>query len=240
MLIDQLQNEIRGFCEQNADQALVTKYQRYFVEGYDAFGVDGKLMEQQRAAWLAQYRAQLGLAGFLDLGDRLVATGKYEEASFALGFARAFEKEFAPHTLERLGNWLERGIGNWAHTDSFSLDLLALFITRRIVPLQAISTWRQSPSRWKRRSVPVSLIKTLKMDFDIVELLQFLAPLMNDPEKVVQQGLGWFLREAWKQYPAGVEAYLLEWKETCGRIVVQYATEKMTLEQKARFKRAKR
>lgn len=240
MLIDELQAHIRAFCEQNADPALVAKYQRYFVEGYDAFGVDGKKMEQQRAVWLEHYRNQLGLAGFLDLGDRLVATGKYEEASFALGFAGAFSKEFTAQTLARLGNWLDHGICNWAHTDGFSLDLLAPFITRCIVPLEAIADWRTSPSRWKRRSVPVSLTKTLKGDFSIGALLNFIAPLMNDPEKVVQQGLGWFLREAWKRHPAEIEAFLLEWKDTCGRIVVQYATEKMSVEQKARFKRARR
>ena len=110
MLIDELQAHIRAFCEQNADPALVAKYQRYFVEGYDAFGVDGKKMEQQRAVWLEHYRNQLGLAGFLDLGDRLVATGKYEEASFALGFAGAeqelvnYEVSPKPREVGRLAN----------------------------------------------------------------------------------------------------------------------------------------
>jgi len=64
--------------------------------------------------------------------------------------------------------------------------------------------------------------------------------MMMQPEKVVHQGLGWFLREAWKVYPQPVEAFLLQWKETSPRLIFQYATEKMTPEEKARFKRTKK
>ncbi|MBM3746002.1 MAG: DNA alkylation repair protein, partial [Acidobacteria bacterium] len=70
-------------------------------------------------------------------------------------------------------------------------------------------------------------------------LLEFLRPLMRDAEKVVQQGLGWFLREAWKKQPEPVEAFLLEFKDTAPRIIFQYATEKMTAARKERFRRAK-
>ncbi len=49
--------------------------------------------------------------------------------------------------------------------------------------------------------MPVTLIKALKLDYTIPELLAFIDPLMGDGEKVVHQGLGWFLREAWKRDP---------------------------------------
>ena len=62
---------------------------------------------------------------------------------------------------------------------------------------------------------------------------------MLDPERVVQQGLGWFLREAWKKTPAPVEAYLTGWKDTAPRLIFQYATEKMSAADRARFRRAK-
>jgi 3-methyladenine DNA glycosylase AlkD len=58
-------------------------------------------------------------------------------------------------------------------------------------------------------------------------------------DKFVQKGLGWFLREAWKKYPEKTESYLLKWKDTCGRIIIQYATEKMDKEYRTRFKRTK-
>jgi 3-methyladenine DNA glycosylase AlkD len=62
---------------------------------------------------------------------------------------------------------------------------------------------------------------------------------MLDPDRVVHLGVGWFLREAWKVNPEPVEAFLLEWKDRAPRLIYQYATEKMTAAQKARFKKGK-
>lgn len=239
MKIDIVEKEIKEFCEKNMDAAVVKKYSRYFVEGYDAYGVAGKLLEAEHALLIKKYRAELGLAGFLDLGDRLVRTGKYEEASFAALFAEDFNEEYTAATFERLGNWLDKGVCNWAHADMMAGGIFSFFLMKKIVPYTALSAWRTAESKWKRRVVPVSLIKILKDIENIQELLDFLSPMMMMPEKVVHQGLGWFLREAWKLYPQPVEAYLLHWKDSAPRLIFQYATEKMTAEQKARFRRSK-
>ena len=42
--------------------------------------------------------------------------------------------------------------------------------------------------------------------------------MMLDEERVVHQGLGWFLREAWKRDPEGVEPFLLEFKDSAARL----------------------
>jgi len=63
---------------------------------------------------------------------------------------------------------------------------------------------------------------------------------MSDTERVVHQGLGWFLREAWKRDPKPVEKLLLRWKDTAARLIIQYATEKMMPQQKERFRAAKK
>jgi 3-methyladenine DNA glycosylase AlkD len=63
---------------------------------------------------------------------------------------------------------------------------------------------------------------------------------MMDDERMVHQGLGWFLREAWKLKRKGTEAFLLKWKNDAARLIFQYATEKMTTEEKKRFKKEKK
>ncbi len=231
--------EIRAFCQQHANPARVQKYARFFVEGYDAYGLDQKEMEVQRDIWLNEHRAVLGKAGFLALAERLVRSGKYEEASFGLWFTKNFLGELTPLDFAQVGSWLEDGVCNWAHTDMFSQDVVAEFLNRAIVPLEAMSGWRSSPTRWQRRAVPVSLLRVTPGKVSFVDALAFIDPLMLDGEKVVHQGLGWLLREIWKQNPQLVEEFLLRWKDRCARLIVQYATEKMTPEQKARFKRTK-
>jgi 3-methyladenine DNA glycosylase AlkD len=83
------------------------------------------------------------------------------------------------------------------------------------------------------------MLALLKSEFDPARLLDFIRPMMMDDERVVHQGLGWFLREIWKKRPAETEQFLLEWKDTAARLIFQYATEKMAPEQKARFRREK-
>jgi len=58
-----------------------------------------------------------------------------------------------------------------------------------------------------------------------------------DPAREVHQGVGWFLREAWKIQPIPVEEFLLKYKDTAPRLIFQYATEKMKPEEKERFKK---
>lgn len=55
---------------------------------------------------------------------------------------------------------------------------------------------------------------------------------MLDAERVVHQGLGWFLREAWKIKKEETESFLLKWKNQAPRLIYQYATEKMSTEEK--------
>ena len=238
-LIEPFLAEIREYFCAHGDPTLVAKYAKYFTEGYDAYGVAGVEYDAERKRWLDSHRDDLGLNGFLDLGDLLWQSGKYEEGFLAIYFAGSFKKQFQPGTLDRLATWFTRGIGNWAHTDTLCGNLLAEFLTRGIAPLDAFAPWLQSPLKYQRRAVPVTMLALLKTSSEVPPLLDFLRPLMLDREKVVQQGVGWFSREAWKRTPEPVEAFLLEWKDVSPRLIFQYATEKMTADHKKCFRRAR-
>jgi 3-methyladenine DNA glycosylase AlkD len=118
-------------------------------------------------------------------------------------------------------------------------EVLAPLLASGRIGLPLFETWRTSELKFQRRAVPVAMLGLLKSKPEVGPLLEFLRPLMLDGERVVQQGLGWFLREAWKQQPKPVEAFLKEWKDTAPRLIFQYATEKMTPQARERFRRAK-
>lgn len=233
-------SEIRLFCAENANEKVASRYARFFTEGYDAYGLTREAMEEHSKKFFEAYKEELGLDGFLRLGDILLQSGKYEEASFAILFIIPLHSQYTTETLQKLGQWLEAGIRNWAHTDILCSEVLSRFFQRQIVKLDDLSPWRKSPSKWKRRPVPVSMLTLLKTVKNHRKLLDFIEPLMMDDDKFVQQGLGWFLREAWKKQPETVEAFLMKWKDSAPRKIYQYATEKMTPENKARFRREKK
>jgi 3-methyladenine DNA glycosylase AlkD len=238
--IDEKFQEIRKFCEKNVNPELQKKYARYFTEGYDSYGLDQKTFEGQRDKWLEEWKKELDFNDYLKLGDKLISTGKYEEASFAVSFIYSQTDQYSPEVIDRLGGWLEKGIVNWAHTDVLSGMALSHFFINNIVEVEYFKGWTESPSKWKRRSIPVTFVDVLKMELPLERLFKIIEPMMLDEDKFVQKGLGWFLRESWKIHPKETEDFLLKWKETCGRTIIQYATEKMDKEDRLRFRRTKK
>ncbi|MGJ5818353.1 DNA alkylation repair protein [Paludibaculum fermentans] len=232
--------EIRAYCAANANPALATKYARYFKEGYDAWGLLDKnhpLFNEKQAAWLEAH-ADLGLKGFLHLGEDLFTSGKFEEGSLAIRFLKSFSGQVDARVMPGIARWFAAGIRNWAHVDVLCAEVLSPALAAGRLALQDFDTWRESSARFQRRAVPVAMLSLLKTSAPTAELLAFIRPLMLDPERVVQQGLGWFLRETWKREPKPVEALLLEFKDQAPRVIYQYATEKMTPARKAAFRRA--
>ena len=104
-----------------------------------------------------------------------------------------------------------------------------------IIKLEDLSKWRKAKNKFQRRCVPVAMIKLLKHNNDFDQLFAFIDPLMMDSEREVHQGLGWFLRECWKRDRKVTEDFLLKWKNDCARLIIQYATEKMTKEEAVSF-----
>jgi 3-methyladenine DNA glycosylase AlkD len=100
-------------------------------------------------------------------------------------------------------------------------------------------SWLTSEYTFQRRCVPVTLIRSLKTTPDLNVLFNFIEPLVSDPEREVHQGVGWFLREAWKINRAVTEAFLMKHKNTAPRLIIQYATEKMTKEERLLYRKDK-
>lgn len=234
--------EIRAYAQAHADPKNALKFARYFKEGYDAWGMldkDHEFWHARHQEWQAKYAA-LELPGFIEAGRLLFRSGKYEEGSISIRFVKTLMDEFRVEHLGALAGWFDGGIRNWAHTDVLCGEILAPLVAEGRIPWKALAPWRKAADRFQRRAVPVALLTLLKTSADVTPLVEFIRPLMTDPERVVHQGTGWFLREAWKRQPKPVEAFLWEWKDTAPRLIFQYATEKMTAAQKARFRAVKK
>ena len=236
----ELAAEVRAYCVAHQEPAKFQMWARWFKEGYDSWGLlekDNPLWTEKLPEWRERYKG-LGMRGFFAAGEILLASGKYEEASLALRFITPFGDQMDGSTVEALAGYFRAGICNWGHTDVLCGEVIAPLLESGRVELEALGEWRSSDRKYQRRAVPVAMLGLVKAGRAAGELLEFVRPLMMDPERVVQQGLGWFLRETWKKQPKPVEAFLKEWKDRAPRLIYQYATEKMSAEQKTKFRRA--
>ncbi len=231
----ELCEDIRSYCLANANEAVVKKYARYFREGYDAYGLTTEKFNEKVTSILKDKGVDMKLV--IEAGNLLVKSGKYEETGFAICLLKEFSEQFDIGTFKAVEKWFQSGIVNWAHTDIFCGELLSRFFEKKVITLKDLSKWRIAKNKYQRRAVPVAMLELLKTAKNYEPMFVFIEPLMTDEEEKVQQGLGWFLREAWKIKRKETEIFLLKWKNNAPRKIYHYATEKMTAQEKKRFKR---
>lgn len=238
-MIDNKLKEIHDFCLKSSNPEIVKKYSRYFKEGFDGYGIEQKKYENQRDFWIADWKNEMTINKYLELGDRLVQIGKYEEISFAISFLKSERENYTESTFDRIGNWFDLGISNWGNTDVLCMLVLSSFLIDRIIKFDKLKEQTKSNSEWKRRAVPVTLVELIKRDLKPEIALPLIEPLMLDDSEYVQKGIGTLLRGLWKTYPVEIEEFLLKWKDQCGRLIIQYTTEKMDKEYRKKFRKKK-
>jgi len=234
----ELHRDIKEFCIKNADPKIVEKYSRYFKGGFNGYGLANGLIQNKVKEYKNQEWCNIKLV--YDVSKKLIPEEKYELPSFALHLLNSYSKELTKESFKEIEKWFSLGINNWAHTDGIVQFLFPVFWKKEIIDLENLSNWRKANNKFQRRCVPVAMIKLLKHDNDFSKLFDFIDPMMMDNEREVQQGLGWFLRECWKREPKQTEKFLLKWKNDCARLIIQYATEKMTKEERIKFRKEKK
>lgn len=237
-MIDSKVKEIRVFCESNSNPEIIKKYSRYFKEGYDGYGIDEKIFKEQIDKWIEQWKDEMTIDSYLTLGDELLH-GRYDEKNLAISFIKSQRNYYSKDTFIRIGNWFDYGINNWATTDVLCMLVLSSLIIDKVIDLGDLKSWNNSESEWKRRAVPVTLVELIKKDLKPDEAIEIIEPLMLDDSEYVQKGIGTLLRGLWKKYPSDIENFLMKWKDKCGRLIIQYSTEKMDKEYRKKFRKSK-
>jgi 3-methyladenine DNA glycosylase AlkD len=233
----ELVDEIRKYCRAHANEANVVKYSRYFKGEFNAYGLANGLVEAKVKELVSGRRVTIPL--ILQAAPDLVVSEKYEETGFVVLMLNQLKKEYTRDVFGAIETFFAYGIHNWAHADILGMWILPDLVKQQVVTMEDFRSWLSSEYKFQRRCVPVTLIKSLKTTDDFNPLFEFIEPLMRDPEREVHQGAGWFLREAWKLNRDVTEKFLMKHRNTAPRLIIQYATEKMTKDERLKFRRDK-
>ncbi|HET9495586.1 MAG TPA: DNA alkylation repair protein [Chloroflexia bacterium] len=236
-----LATEIQAYFQEHADPAFVEKAELAWTlgEGYDPYGLPPGLLGSKRDEWLALHGDELGLDGFLDVGDLLLDSGKWESGLLAIDFVEHFAVDFNRETFRRVGRWLDGAVRNYIHCDTIATRIVGPMLRMGIVSPDDLGEWRTAHDRFKRRAVPVAVRALMfgRKTRDYTPWLDFLRPMMLEHDPVVQKVLGGLLCDAWRKQPAQVEAFLHEWKDLSPGLIIRQATRRMSPETKAHFAR---
>ena len=238
MTATELHKDIKDFCIKNADDDNVKKYSRYFKGGFNGYGLASGIIPAKTSEYKKEPWCNIELV--YEVSKLLIPEEKYELVSFALVLLNEYNKEFDYTSFKKIESWFSLGINNWGHTDGIVQYFFPMLWKKEIIQLKDLTKWRKAENKFQRRCVPVAMIKYLKHNDDLETMFDFIDSLMMDTEREVHQGLGWFLRECWKRDRKVTEDFLLKWKNDCARLIIQYATEKMTKEERLKFRRDKK
>jgi 3-methyladenine DNA glycosylase AlkD len=163
----------------------------------------------------------------------LWASGKMEEGGVAICVYRRFRKQCAACEFHLFEKWIDRYVGNWAHCDGVAAWLIAASIENEPGLIPLLFPWVASKNRWKRRAAAVSFLQEAKQGRNTEAILKVASALLEDPDDMVQKGVGWILKEAYPKRPSEVMDLLRIHKDRTPRLALRIAAEKMTAAHKA-------
>ena len=233
------QQEIFSYCEKyffdHENPTLMIKNSHFFREGYDAYGLSEPELKELRDTVLEGF--QPSVQEIADLAKIFFSTGKYEFGSLGFMLLKKHRPRFDRYVYDAVRQIMDSGVENWAHCDLFSQKITPVFLELGIASVEDFESWRDSSCRWTRRCGILTLLY-LRDKASPEMLLEFAIPMLGEQDRIVQQGLGTFMRELWKLHSEEVEDFLAAHKEEIPRAVMQYAIEKVARDKKKRFHRS--
>lgn len=203
---------------------------RFFREAVDPYGVRSAALQdvvrntyRELKTWPRAERN--------NFCNALWQSGKLEEGILVCHVYRRFRKECTPCEFLLFERWIDRFVRNWVHCDGVATWLLAASIANEPALINRLDGWTESPNRWKRRASALALLQEAKAGRHFEAITQIASRLAEDPDDMVQKGVGWLLKEAYPKRPDKLIAFLPS--QPFSRLTLRYAAEKMTKRDRA-------
>jgi 3-methyladenine DNA glycosylase AlkD len=220
----------------SADAERAAAAARYFPSRPPILGAKSGLA-RELGADLARGLRDVTLEEILEAAEMLYATGVMEDGACANEMLGRLWRRLSPADWERFEGWI-RGFTCWATTDSFCLKVLGQLVLRDGPPEERLERWTASESLWLRRAACASLIRAARVGEHLALVFRIADRLLDDPEPMVQKGLSWTLKELTKGDAEALITYLRARTGQVSPLTLRHACERMTVEQKARARRA--
>ena len=216
---------IRARLLAQVDEAYREGTRNYFKEPIEPLGVRSALVKKLAGQVWRQVKPW-PKARIWELCRALWETGTMEEGSIATTLAARLEPRLTPEDFEEFEDWLGRYVANWAHCDDLCTHALGRLLLRHKELLPRTDSWAGSENRWLRRASAVALIPLAKSGA-LPPVFARADALLPDADDLVRKGLGWLLKEAGRNFPDPVSAYLLAHRRDMARVALRIAVEKL-------------
>ncbi|MGW4531421.1 DNA alkylation repair protein [Nocardia sp. NPDC004340] len=125
-------------------------------------------------------------------------------------------------------------VNNWDLVDASAEFILGPWLLER--PRDLLGKFAAGDSLWERRVALLTTFAFIKQG-DTATTVELCERLLDDRRDLIQKAVGWMLREIGKRVdPAILSGFLDAHAAAMGRTALSYATEHLTLEQRAHYR----
>ncbi|MDR7419584.1 MAG: DNA alkylation repair protein [Armatimonadota bacterium] len=224
---------LRAILKQHADPVNAAGAQRFFAGGVKTYGVHREQLDGIARDAVRALRRGGGLPAALRIADGLYRSHNMDDAALAVRILTKFGRDLGPEYFSRFDRWVD-SLRDWASTDSLSTQVIGRVVREHPALIRRLGVWTRSPHRWRRRASLVSLIPLAHTGEHLDRIFTMAGRLLGDADDMVQKAVGWLLKEATRRRRREVIRYLVANRDRTTRLVLRYASEKLTPAERAR------
>ena len=170
------------------------------------------------------------------IAEELFAGPSYEDSIAGYKLLDLLKSKFIPHDLKFFHKLISKHVSEWAHCDSFCIQVVGPFLFKHQELTPQLLTWSRDKKMWVRRASAVCTIKLMNLGWWNQKIVYIIAKrLINEPDNFIQKAVGWQLKVRGKTHPDEVINFLLPYKNKIPRLILRYAMEKVPAAKKKRL-----
>jgi len=224
--------DIRRALKAVADPAVRTSYESYFKGKLPFIGVRTPRVRQlfrDMVPLRAAYPVERAIADAF----ALLRAASAEEKHIGVLLLHRYHSELPEDFLRRLEPVFDDAVREWGTCDGVCGRVLRHLLVRSDGDRRRIIAWSRSPNQWRQRASAVAFVNEARHGKYTAGILDVCERTVNNPERFVQLGTGWVLRELWLAEPRTVIAFLRRHYPQISREGLRYAIEKMPVKEQA-------
>lgn len=223
---------IRKILVRASDSQTAAGYERYFKEVIRFHGLKTPALRAVAADLHNSALKHLPFEKRWELAGELFASEFAEEKSIAIDILRRDLKKLQISHLKSLATIIDRHVYDWGTSDSLSGKVIGRMIRADHSLAESLRSWKNSSCLWRQRSACVSFVNMARHgQFDDL-ILDICKSCIRNPERFVQLGAGWVLREMTLSDRDRTIAFIKKHYRHFSREGLRYAIEKLPDDQR--------
>lgn len=240
-MIDLIINEIRNHLKDKAPPLTKEQKSRMFKiinsDNPNFVGYGNRHSDIEKFVREIHNKFNLAYDGASKIFKSLIKSHIHDEKIAGFFLLNRFKKDFNEKTVDMFYEVIPKNFDSWAITDTTMIRGIGPYLARsgnEKLAEKTIGIWSNSENIWVRRAALVILLKIImvKKDFNSDYVFKLIEKRRKDPEDYIHKGIGWLLKTCSNYKPEIIFNYLMKNKERLSRLILRYASEKLSKERR--------